>query len=456
MNLAVIGAGYVGLVTGACLADVGNKVHCVDSDPAKLRLLRGGHLPIYEPGLEALVARNTASGRLVFTADLASAVADADVVFIAVGTPPCEDGAADLGHVLQAALDIARTAARDTLVVVKSTVPVGTCDRVREVMEAELARRGVPHELRVASNPEFLKEGHAIDDFQRPDRIVIGTDDDEGCALLRALYAPYNRNRDRLICMDIRSAEFTKYASNAMLAARISLMNELADLAERVQADIEAVRRGTGADPRIGYHFLYAGAGYGGSCLPKDVRALIRLAEEYGAPTDILSSVQAVNLRQRTLLYQKLERFFRGRLAGRTVAVWGLAFKPETDDIREAPAIYLAGRLLRAGATVRAYDPAAGANALRALGGERFSIAEDAYAACQDADALVVMTEWREFKSPDFRGLARLLRGRAVFDARNLYDPRYVEACGLRYEGVGRMGQEAARPAPAATSETAR
>ncbi|OVZ59372.1 UDP-glucose 6-dehydrogenase [Pigmentiphaga sp. NML080357] len=445
MNLAVIGAGYVGLVTAACLADVGNKVYCVDSDPAKLHLLRGGHLPIYEPGLDTLVARNTSAGRLVFTDDLALAVADADAAFVAVGTPPREDGAADLGHVLQAALEVARVAARDMLVVIKSTVPVGTCDRVREVMDAELARRGAPYELLVASNPEFLKEGHAIDDFQRPDRIVIGTSDEHACALLRALYAPYNRNRDRLICMDVRSAEFTKYASNAMLAARISLMNELAGLAERVDADIEAVRRGTGADPRIGYDFLYAGAGYGGSCLPKDVRALVRLAEEYGAPADILNSVQAVNMRQRAVLYEKLERFFHGRLAGRTIAVWGLAFKPATDDIREAPAIDLIGRLLRAGALVRGYDPVAAANALRALRHDGFSIADDAYSACEGADALVVMTEWREFKSPDFRGLAQALRARAVFDARNIYDPGYVEACGLRYEGVGRTGSSSVR-----------
>jgi len=438
MNLAVIGAGYVGLVTGACLADVGNRVHCVDRDTAKLHLLRGGHLPIYEPGLDVLVARNAAAGRLAFTGDLVAAVADADAVFIAVGTPSREDGAADLGQVLQAARDIARVATRDLLIVIKSTVPVGTCDRVREVTEAELARRGAPCELRVASNPEFLKEGRAVDDFQRPDRIVIGTSDDEACLLLRALYAPYNRNHDRLICMDIRSAEFTKYASNAMLAARISLMNELAFLAERVDADIESVRRGTGADPRIGYDFLYAGAGYGGSCLPKDVRALIRLAQEYGAPADILGSVQAVNLRQRVLLYEKLAGFFRGRLAGRTIAVWGLAFKPATDDIREAPAIDLIRRLLRAGA-----------NALRALGHDGFSMADDAQAACRGADALVVMTEWREFKSPDFRGLARMLRSRAVFDARNLYDPGYVRSCGLRYEGVGR-GQAAPRTAAAA------
>ncbi|RZS85815.1 UDP-glucose dehydrogenase family protein [Pigmentiphaga kullae] len=449
MNLAVIGAGYVGLVTGACLADVGNRVHCVDRDAARLHQLRGGHLPIYEPGLDALAARNASSGRLVFTDDLPGAVADADAVFIAVGTPSREDGAADIGQVLQAAADIARSATRDLLVVVKSTVPVGTCDRVREVVEAELARRGAPCELRVASNPEFLKEGHAVEDFQRPDRIVIGTSDDDDCALLRTLYAPYNRNHDRLICMDIRSAEFTKYASNAMLAARISLMNELACLAEKVDADIESVRRGTGSDPRIGYDFLYAGAGYGGSCLPKDVRALIRLADEYGAAADILGSVQAVNLRQRALLYEKIDRFFRGRLAGRRIAVWGLAFKPATDDIREAPSIDLIGRLLRAGATVRGYDPVAGANALRVLGQDGFSIADDARAACQGADALVVMTEWREFKSPDFRGLARALRARAVFDARNLYDPGYVRSCGLHYEGVGRAGGHPAhRPSP--------
>lgn len=456
MNLAVMGAGYVGLVTAACLAEVGNRVHCVDRDRAKLHQLRGGHLPIYEPGLDAIVQRNAAAGRLSFTEDLGAAVADADIVFIAVGTPPREDGSADLSQVLQAAQSVAREAGRGMVVVIKSTVPVGTCDRVREVMDAELARRGAPHELRVAANPEFLKEGHAISDFQRPDRIVIGADDEHACALLRALYAPYSRNRDRLICMGVRSAEFTKYASNAMLAARISLMNELAGLAERVGADIEAVRRGTGADPRIGYDFLYAGAGYGGSCLPKDVRALVRMAEEYGAPADILRSVQQVNIRQRGLLYGKLERMLQGCLAGKTIAVWGLAFKPLTDDIREAPAIDLIRRLLQAGATVRGYDPVAAANARRALGHRAFSIAADAYSACEGADALVVMTEWREFKSPDFRGLAHALRAANLLDARNIYDPQYVRACGLRYEGVGRDGSSAKGMLPAAVAAPVR
>ncbi len=446
MNLAVIGTGYVGLVTGACLADVGNRVTCVDRDPAKLATLQAGRIPIHEPGLDAVVARNVAAERLSFTDDLTAAVRHADLVFIAVGTPPREDGSADLAHVLAAARAIAQAVERDLVVVVKSTVPVGTCDKVRDTIRAELRARGLDVRVAVASNPEFLKEGNAVDDFQRPDRIVIGTDDDQALRLLRALYAPYNRNRDRLIDMDVRSSEFTKYASNAMLATRISFMNELAQLAEKLGADIEQVRHGTGADPRIGPHFIYAGAGYGGSCFPKDVQALTHMADEQGLEAPLLRSVQAVNTRQKRVLFDKVSGFLRDRLAGSTIALWGLAFKPNTDDVREAPALELVRALLAAGAKVRAYDPVAAENARKEIDSPDLEIVERAHDACVGADVLVVITEWREFKSPDFRWLASTLRQPAVFDGRNLYDPEFVESCGLRYFGIGR------RPANAAAS----
>jgi len=449
MNLAIIGAGYVGLVTGACLADVGNRVICVERSAERLRVLRDGGIPFFEPGLAELVARNAQAARLAFTDDLAFAARDAEIVFIAVGTPAGEDGSADLGHVLDASAELGRTLARDMVVAVKSTVPVGTCHRVRTLIAETLRGRCVPWQVAIASNPEFLKEGSAVDDFQRPDRIVIGTEDPRTLRLMAALYAPYNRNRDRLIHTDVRSAEFTKYASNAMLATRISLMNELARIAEKVGADIEAVRHGTGADPRIGHHFLYAGVGYGGSCFPKDIQALARLAADHGESTPLLHSVQRVNDEQKRVLAAKIRRHLGAALQGRCIALWGLAFKPNTDDIREAPGIALVRELVAEGATVRAYDPAAAENARRAIDHPGLVIAATAQAACEGADVLAVVTEWREFKSPDFRGLAGQLKCRAIFDGRNLYDPQYVESCGLSYYGIGRGG----RPAPSAPED---
>jgi len=439
MKIAMVGTGYVGLVTAACFADVGNTVTCIDVDQAKLALLNAGGIPIHEPGLDEVVARNRAAGRISFTSDYAAAVSDAEVVFIAVGTPPREDGSADLMHVLAAARSVGGSIGRDAIVVVKSTVPVGTCDKVRAVLDEELARRGVDWRTPVASNPEFLKEGAALDDFRRPDRIVVGTDDARAFRLLRALYAPYNRQQDRMIEMDTRSSEFTKYAANAMLATRISLMNEFARVAERLGADIEFVRRGIGSDPRIGPNFLYAGAGYGGSCFPKDVRALVNMAHAAGAPAGILASVQQVNESQKKVLGEKIARFYGGSLRGRTLALWGLAFKPNTDDLREAPSLSLIRDLLAAGARVRAYDPIAAAGARREFPDDAaIEFVASARAACEGAGALVLMTEWLEFRSPDFRWLATTLADRALFDGRNLYDPSFVEECGVKYYGIGR------------------
>jgi UDPglucose 6-dehydrogenase len=439
VKLSVIGTGYVGLVTGACLADVGNDVLCLDVDADKIRRLRAGDIPIHEPGLDQVVARGVAAGRLRFTTDYAEAVEHAGVIFIAVGTPSDEDGSADLSHVLACARQLGRRIERDTLVVVKSTVPVGTNDRVRAALAEELAARGVRCKVTTASNPEFLKEGFAVDDFMRPDRIIIGTDDAHATETLRALYAPFNRNRDRLLVMDIRSAEFTKYAANAMLAVRISFMNEMANLAEAVGADIEHVRHGIGADPRIGPHFLYAGVGFGGSCFPKDLRALIHTAEQSGETAGILRAAMQANARQRRVLADKIARFFDGRLAGRTIALWGLAFKANTDDMREASSLAIIEALTATGARVRAYDPAAMDNARRLLAGRTgIEFAPSARAAAEGADALAVVTEWLEFRSPDFDWLARTLRSKAVFDGRNLYDPATVRAAGLAYFGIGR------------------
>ncbi|MPS26287.1 UDP-glucose/GDP-mannose dehydrogenase family protein [Pigmentiphaga sp.] len=443
MNLAIIGAGYVGLVTGACLADVGNRVVCVERDAQRLRILRDGGVPFFEPGLAELAAHNAQAGRLAFTDDLPAALRDAEIVFIAVGTPAGEDGSADLGHVLDASAALGRSISRDMVVVIKSTVPVGTCHRVQALLEETLRGRGVAWRVSIASNPEFLKEGSAVDDFQRPDRIVIGTEDPRALRLMAALYSPYNRNRDRLIHTDVRSAEFTKYASNVMLATRISLMNELARIAEKVGADIEAVRHGTGADPRIGHHFLYAGVGYGGSCFPKDIQALARLAADHGESTPLLNSVQRVNEEQKRVMAAKIRQHLGPSLQGRCIALWGLAFKPNTDDIREAPSIALVRELVADGATVRAYDPAAADNARRAIDHPGLVIVPSAQAACEGADVLAVVTEWREFKSPDFRGLAGQLKSRAIFDGRNLYDPEYVESCGLSYYGIGRGSRPA-------------
>ncbi len=441
MKLSIIGTGYVGLVTGACLADVGNDVLCIDVDRGKIERLRAGEIPIHEPGLDAVVARCVKAGRLRFSTSYDEAVAHAALVFIAVGTPPGEDGSADLSHVLDCARELGRRVTRDTLVVVKSTVPVGTNDQVRAVLAEELRRRGVQFHVTTASNPEFLKEGFAVDDFMKPDRIIVGTDDARSTETLRALYAPFNRNRDRLLVMDVRSAEFTKYAANAMLAVRISFMNEMANLADRLGVDIEHVRHGIGSDPRIGPHFLYAGVGYGGSCFPKDVKALVHTAERVGEPAELMRAAERVNARQRRILFDKMNGFFEGRLAGKRIALWGLAFKANTDDMREASSLALIEALTAAGATVVAYDPVAMDNARRLCAGNpTVKFAASARAACEGADALAVVTEWLEFRSPDFEWLAGALASRAVFDGRNLYDPAQVRAAGLRYFGIGRGG----------------
>ena len=439
MKITVVGTGYVGLVTGACLAEMGNHVVCLDRDPERIDALQSGHLPIHEPGLLDIVLRNAHGGRLEFTSDVDRAVAHGRVQFIAVGTPAGEDGSADLQQVLAAAHAIAERMQDDRIIVNKSTVPVGTADRVREAMAAVLQARGQRARISVVSNPEFLKEGSAVQDFMRPDRVVVGADDAQAAQLMRQLYAPFMRNRDRFILMDIRSAEFTKYAANAMLATRISFMNELALLAEKLGADIEQVRTGMGTDPRIGTHFLYAGTGYGGSCFPKDVKALVHTAQEAGQALRILQAVQAVNERQKQVLVDKIVARFGPDLRGRRFALWGLAFKPGTDDMREAPSLTIIEHLLARGAEVAAYDPVAMDQARRVLG-ERpgLHLVGQAEAALEGADALVIVTEWKEFRSPDFAHLAATLRQPVVFDGRNLFEPADMQALGLEYHAIGR------------------
>jgi UDPglucose 6-dehydrogenase len=440
MKITVIGTGYVGLVSGTCLAEVGNDVLCLDLDAAKIRILEGGGIPIHEPGLQDLVARNVAAGRLRFTTDIARAAQHGTVQFIAVGTPPDEDGSADMQYVLAAARNIGRLMNAYTVVVDKSTVPVGTADRVREAIAAELAARGESIPYSVVSNPEFLKEGAAVEDFMRPDRIVIGADDERAIATMRALYAPFQRNRERLILTDVRSAELIKYAANAMLATRISFMNELANLAEKLGADIEMVRHGIGSDPRIGYHFLYPGCGYGGSCFPKDVKALIKTAaDEAGIELKVLTAVEAANDAQKRVLGAKVQRRFGADLSGRHFAIWGLAFKPNTDDMRDAPSRTLLADLFAAGATACAYDPVAMPETRRLFAGEsRLSLADSPSAALEGADALIIVTEWKVFRSPDFELMARALKSPVVIDGRNLYDPTLVRSFGLEYLPIGR------------------
>ncbi|MDH4096658.1 MAG: UDP-glucose/GDP-mannose dehydrogenase family protein [Betaproteobacteria bacterium] len=439
MKITVVGTGYVGLVAGACFADAGNHVLCLDLDAAKVSQLSAGGIPIYEPGLEAIVQRNRAAGRLQFTTDVAASVAHGELQLIAVGTPPDEDGSADLQHVLAAARAIGRRMDGYRVIVDKSTVPVGTADKVRAAVAEELAARGVRHEFSVVSNPEFLKEGAAVEDFMRPDRIVIGADDTRARELLRALYAPFQRNRERILEMGVRSAELTKYAANAMLATRISFMNELANLAERLGADIEEVRKGIGSDPRIGFDFLYAGAGFGGSCFPKDVKALQRTADEAGRPLLLLAAVDKVNDAQKHVLGTKIKARFGEALPGKRIALWGLAFKANTDDMREASSRALIADLLAAGATVSAYDPVAGAGARRLFanyGGVR--IADSALGALEGCDALAIVTEWREFRSPDFSAMRAALAQPLIFDGRNLYEPAMVRAQGFEYFPIGR------------------
>jgi UDPglucose 6-dehydrogenase len=439
MRVTIFGSGYVGLVSGACLADAGNHVICVDVDAAKIERLNRGEVPIHEPGLEALIKRNAEAGRIEFTTDAPRAVEHGLFQLIAVGTPPGEDGSADLRHVLAVARTIATHMNRYCIVITKSTVPVGTADKVRAELERTLKTRGVSVEFDVVSNPEFLKEGAAIADFMKPDRVVIGTDDPRTTELMRALYEPFTRNHDRLIVMDVRSCELTKYAANAMLATKISFMNELAAIAERVGADIEKVRIGIGSDPRIGYSFIYPGTGYGGSCFPKDVKALIRSAHDAGHEPRILSAVESVNAHQKEVLFHKLQRHFSDGLKGRTVAVWGLSFKPNTDDMREAPSRTLIDLLLGAGARVQAYDPVAGPEAQKIYAGKAgFTLAKNAYEAAHGADALAIVTEWQEFRSPDFERLKETLKAPVIFDGRNLYDPAMVSRFGLTYHAIGR------------------
>jgi len=439
VKITMVGTGYVGLVTGACLADTGNEVLCLDLDERKIATLQDGRIPIYEPGLEAIVRRNAAAGRLRFTTDVAGSVDHGTMQFIAVGTPPEEDGSADLRHVVAAARSIGRHMKAYRVIVDKSTVPVGTADLVRDTIAGELTARGIDVPYSVVSNPEFLKEGAAVEDFMRPDRVVVGCDDERATQLMRALYAPFQRNHERMLVMDVRSAELTKYAANAMLATRISFMNELANLAERLGADIEQVRRGIGSDPRIGYHFLYAGAGYGGSCFPKDVKALQHTAQENGMHLRVLEAVEQANEAQKRVLLDKITARFGERLDGRCFALWGLAFKPDTDDMREAPSRVLIDGLTRLGARVVAYDPAALHEAQRMFGDQpALQYAPSPMAALEDADALVIVTEWKEFRSPDFEEITRRLRHRVVFDGRNLYEPQMVRAFGLEYHGIGR------------------
>jgi UDPglucose 6-dehydrogenase len=439
MIITVIGTGYVGLVSGACLAEVGNEVLCVDVDERKIDLLKSGGIPIYEPGLEEMVKRNVAAGRLIFTTDIEASVHFGQIQFIAVGTPPDEDGSADLQYVVAAARNIGRYMNDFKLVVDKSTVPVGTADRVKAAMHEELAARGLEIEFGVASNPEFLKEGAAVDDFMKPDRIVIGTDSDQATQLLRNLYTPFQRNRDRLLVMDVRSAELTKYAANAMLATRISFMNELATLAEKLGADVEQVRHGIGADPRIGYHFLYAGCGYGGSCFPKDVQALRRTAQENDVPMRVLDAVELANEAQKSVLINKIVARYGSDLKGKHFALWGLAFKPNTDDMREAPSRTMIEALWRMGATVSAHDPAA-MDETRAIYGQRADLAltENPMEALQDADALLIVTEWKAFRSPNFETMKALLKAPVIFDGRNLYEPGAMREQGFEYFPIGR------------------
>lgn len=450
MKITVIGSGYVGLVSGACLAELGNDVVCMDVDSNKIALLQQGGVPIYEPGLEQLIKSNVAAGRLRFTTDVAESVAHGLVQMIAVGTPSGEDGSADLQYVIAAARAIGRTMSEYKVIVDKSTVPVGTAGKVKQAVQEELSKRGLKTDFSVVSNPEFLKEGSAIDDFNRPDRIVIGAEDEQAIRVMRQMYAPFQRNHDRLMVMDIKSAELTKYAANAMLATRISFMNELANLAERVGADIEQVRKGIGSDQRIGYHFLYAGCGYGGSCFPKDIRALQRTGEEHGMPLKVLHAVEEVNFAQKNVLLEKITKRFGSNLKGKHFALWGLSFKPGTDDMREATSRVVMEGLWAQGATVTAFDPVAmketqhlyPLQSRQKTGGNQadLTFAENPKDALQDADALVIVTEWKAFKSPDFNVIKARLKQPVIFDGRNLFEPASVTALGIEYHGIGREG----------------
>ncbi len=436
MKIAIVGTGYVGLVSGACFAEMGADVTCIDVDTRKIEMLRAGQIPIYEPGLEELVARNVADGRLRFSTELSECLDDVEIVFSAVGTPPDEDGSADLRYVLEVAREFGRRINRYTLLVTKSTVPVGTAQRVKQTVAEELAARGVEVEFDVASNPEFLKEGDAIDDFMKPDRVVVGVESERARQLMERLYKPFMMNNYRMIFTDVASAEMIKYAANSMLATRISFMNDIANLCEIVGADVNMVRKGIGADARIGSKFLYAGCGYGGSCFPKDVKALIRTAEQKGYRMQVLEAVEAVNERQKGILFEKFVREFDGEVEGRCVAMWGLSFKPETDDMREAPSLVLIERLLSAGCRVRVFDPIAMDEARRRLG-ERVEYCTSKYEALEGADALMIVTEWKQFRLPNWARVAETMRGGVVIDGRNIYERREVEAAGLKYLRIG-------------------
>ncbi|WP_374539317.1 UDP-glucose dehydrogenase family protein [Chitinimonas taiwanensis] len=437
MKLTIIGTGYVGLVSGACLAEVGNDVFCLDLDAEKVAALQAGRIPLYEPGLTELVQRNLAAGRLRFSTDVAAAVAFGTLQIIAVGTPASASGEADVSQVWQAARAIGQHMTDYKVVIGKSTVPVGTADQVKALIAAELAQRAVAVPYAVVSNPEFLKEGAAVEDFMRPDRIILGSEDERATLLLRSLYQPFQRNRERLLLMDVRSAELTKYAANAMLATRISFMNELANLAEVLGADIEQVRHGMGSDPRIGYDFLYAGLGYGGSCFPKDVRALRHTAAQHEVSLRLLGAVEQVNRQQRLRLVGKLTTLWGEDWQGKRLALWGLAFKPNTDDMREAPSLAIIEAVMARGASVLAYDPVA-MPATRALLGEQIGYADSPMAALHEADALLIATEWKEFRSPDFEQMRALLRAPLILDGRNLYEPKRMRELGFVYHGIGR------------------
>ncbi|MDY0319712.1 MAG: UDP-glucose/GDP-mannose dehydrogenase family protein [Candidatus Cloacimonadaceae bacterium] len=439
MKLAVIGSGYVGLTSGACFADMGNNVICVDKDTRKIEMLNQGEIPIYEPGLESMVQRNREAGRLSFTTDLKQAVRDSHVLFIAVGTPPEEDGSADLSHVLAAAREIAQYMDDYKVIVDKSTVPIGTADLVKAQVSDTLKTRGVNIAFDVVSNPEFLKEGAAIDDFMKPDRVVIGTESEKAAHIMRTLYAPFNRTHDRVIVMSIRSAEMTKYAANAMLATKISFINEISRLCEAYGADVEEVRNGIGSDSRIGYKFIYPGVGYGGSCFPKDIKALIHMSREVGYDSRILKAVEAVNSDQKSLLSQKVRYHFGNDLVGKCFAIWGLAFKPQTDDMREAPSIVIIRELLALGATIRAYDPVANSEARRIFGDTPgLTLTNDEYEAINQVDAMLLITEWRQFRYPDFKRMKDTMKNPVIFDGRNQYDPESLREMGFTYYGIGR------------------
>lgn len=437
MKISVIGTGYVGLVTGTCLSETGVEVHCIDIDPAKIKMLREGKTPIYEPGLEPMIRRNMEKGRLFFTTDLSEGIRGAKVVFIAVGTPPGEDGSADLQHVLDVARQIGKHMDSPTVVVTKSTVPVGTAEAVRKTIAETLKERKATVPFYIASNPEFLKEGNAVQDFLKPDRIIIGVDAEESEMILRKLYKPFLLNQHPIYFMDIPSAEMTKYAANAMLATKISFINDIANLCELVGADVEMVRRGIGSDPRIGNKFIYPGTGYGGSCFPKDVKALIRTAEEKGYELEVLKAVDHVNEKQKSVLFHKITKHFSSDIKGRTFGIWGLAFKPMTDDIREAPSLTLINLILNKGGKIKAYDPASMMHVKKLLG-NKIEYAKEPYEALVDADALVLVTEWPEFRNPNFQVIAKLLKQKIIFDGRNIYDPHDLEEMGYIYYGIGR------------------